>query len=225
MKTTKMKKMMRFKFIVGSLIFLTISSLSAQTDQKAKLLLDKLSAKTKAYTSIKANFNYILENKAEGLNEVQSGWIVLKGDKFILEIAGQEILSDGATIWTYLKDAEEVQITDVEEDNEDQISPGSIFTLYESGYRHEYKKDETSGGINYAIIYIYPLDLDEKSFHTIQLYIDKDKIELKKIIILSKEGDNYTYKIKSFQTNIPINDSDFVFQKSKYPDVEIVDLR
>ena len=142
-----------------------------------------------------------------------------------MEIAGQKIFCDGTTIWTYLKDAEEVQITEVEEDNEDQISPGSIFTMYESGYRHEYKKDETVGNINYAVIYIYPLDLDEKSFHTIKLYIDKDKVELKKIIILSKEGDTYTYKIKSFQTNTPLNDRDFVFDLSQYPEVEVVDLR
>ena len=113
----------------------------------------------------------------------------------------------------------------MEEDNEDQISPGSIFTMYENGYRHEYKKDETSGGINYAIIYIYPLDLDEKSFHTVKLHIDKDKLELKKIIIMSKEGDIYTYKIKSFQSNISISDDKFVFPTSKFPDVEVVDLR
>ena len=51
--------MKRFKFIIATLIVLTVFPLSAQTDQKAKELLDKLSTKTKAYTSIKANFNYI----------------------------------------------------------------------------------------------------------------------------------------------------------------------
>ena len=197
----------------------------AQTDAKAKDILDRLSVKTKAYKSIKADFNYTLDNKADGINETQSGSIAIKGSKYLLKIAGQEIRSDGKSIWTYLKDAEEVQITEVDESNENNITPTKIFTMYEKGFRHEFIKDETVGSTVTSIVNIYPLDLDEKSYHTVSLYIDKTKLEITKIVILGKEGDVYTYKIKSFQPNAVIDDAEFVFNKSKYPGVEIVDLR
>ena len=197
----------------------------AQTDEKAKVILDKLSVKTKAYKSIKADFNYTLDNKADGINETQSGSIATKGEKYLLKIAGQEIRSDGSSIWTYLKDAEEVQITEVDEDNEDNITPTKIFTMYEKGYRHEFIKDETVGAVVTSIVYIYPLDLDEKSYHTVRLYINKSKLEITKIIIMGKEGNVYTYKIKSFVPNAVIADSEFIFNASNYPGIEIVDLR
>ena len=197
----------------------------AQTDAKAKALLDQVSAKTKAYTSIKADFNYTLENKSDDFSETQSGSIAIKGSKYALKIAGQEIQCDGKTIWTYLKDAEEVQVTEVDEDNEELITPTKLFTMYEKGYRHEYVKEESLDGVTVAVINIYPLDVDNKSFHTVKLYIDKEKLEFKRVKIMGKEGDTYTYKIKSFITNAAMSDADFKFDASKHPGVEVVDLR
>ncbi len=206
------------------LLFLSIS-LFGQTDPKAKDLLDKLSAKTKSYTSIKADFNYTLVNIEMDMNETQSGSIAIKGEKYFLKIAGQEIRCNGKTVWTYLKDAEEVQISDLEEDSEDQITPTSIFTMYEKGFRHSYKGEKTISGVNAAEVHIYPLDLDEKSYHTVKLFIDKDKLQIKKVEILGKEGDTYTYTIKSFQPNASIPDSYFSFDTASHPDVDVIDLR
>ena len=217
--------MKRFKFFLSLVLTISVLAGQAQTDAKAKAILDKLSAKTKAYTSIKADFNYTLNNKSEDINETQAGSIAIKGEKYVLKIAGQEIRSDGNSIWTYLKDAEEVQITEVDEDNEDNITPTKIFTMYEKGYRHEYVKDETVNGVLTSIVNIYPLDLDDKSYHTVKLYINKAKTEITKIKILGKEGDIYTYKIKSFQPNVTISDGEFTFKASDYPGVEIIDLR
>ena len=218
-------KMKSLKIILSLILTISVLTGQAQTDAKAKAILDKLSVKTKSYTSIKAAFNYTMENKADGIDETQSGSIAIKGEKYLLNIAGQEIRSDGSSIWTYLEDAEEVRITEVDEDNEDNITPTKIFTMYEKGYRHEFIKDETLNGAVISIVNIYPLDLDEKSYHTIRLFIDKNKLEIVKIVIMGKEGDVYTYKIKSFQTNIGISDAEFVFKASSYPGVEVVDLR
>ena len=218
-------KIPRMLILALPALMISNQALLAQTDARAKALLDKVSAKTKAYTTIKADFNYTLENKADDISETQSGSIAIKGKKYALKIAGQEIKCDGQTIWTYLKDADEVQITEVDEDNEDMITPTKLFTMYEKGYRHEYVKDETLDGLAVAVINIYPLDVDAKSYHTVKLYIDKEKLEFKRVMILGKEGDTYTYKIKSFITNAPMSDAEFTFDKSKHPGVEVVDLR
>lgn len=194
---------------------------NAQTDAKAKSLLDDLSAKTKAYSSIKADFNYTLDNSAADIHETQSGSIAIKGDKYWLKIAGQEIHCNGKTVWTYLRDAEEVQVTEFDADNKDQITPSSIFTMYEKGFRHQFIKEE--GGI--AQVNIFPLDLDSKNYHTVKLYINRGKMQISKIEILGKEGDTYTYTIKSFQPNASIPETLFSFETSKHPDVEVVDLR
>ena len=109
----------------------------AQEDTKAKDILDKLSTKTKAYKTIKADFQFTMANKAEGTNESQSGKIEIKGDKYILSISGQDVISDGQNMWTILKESKEVQINEIDEEDEEVISPNKIFTLYEEGFKYK----------------------------------------------------------------------------------------
>jgi len=194
----------------------------AQQDAKAKVILDKLSAKTKAYKTIKAEFQFTINNKAEGINESQIGKIQIKGDKYFLSIAGQDVISNGKDIYTVLQDAEEVQINNVpDEDEEGFINPNTIFTLYEDGFKYKYVKEDK--GLH--IINLYPKEVEDKEFHRIALYINKAKNEISKIKIYGKDGALTTYTIKSFVANTTIPDTKFTFNKSKHPNFEIVDLR
>ena len=66
---------------------------------------------------------------------------MLKGDKYKLEIAGQEIICNGNTLWTFIKDAEEVQVNEPEYE-EGSINPANIFTVYENGFKSFLIKNE-----------------------------------------------------------------------------------
>lgn len=204
-------------FIAG----ITSYSAVAQEDTKAKEILDKLSAKTKSYNTIKADFQFTMVNKTEGTNESQSGKIEIKGDKYFLSISGQDVISDGKNMWTILKDAEEVQINEIDEEDEDAISPNKIFTLYEKGFKYKYVKEDK--GIQ--IINLYPKAAADKSYHRIALYINKAKNEISKVKVYGKDGTITSYKIKVFTPNASISDSRFTFDKSKYSTYEVIDLR
>jgi outer membrane lipoprotein carrier protein len=210
-----------------NIVIITLTSLIglgsfAQTDTKAKAILDRLSAKTKAYKTIKADFQYTISNKSEGMNETQSGKIKIKGDKYFLSIQGQDVLSDGKFMYTIIKESEEVHITNIpEEDEEDYISPNKIFTLYEEGFKYKFVKEEN--GIQ--IINLYPKEAEEKSFHRIVLFINKAKTQITKVKVYGKDGTNFIYKIKTFTPNISIAETSFTFNKSKYPNYEKIDLR
>jgi len=210
-----------------NLIFLFISSLIAlssvaQDDVKAKAILDKLSAKTKKYTSIKTTFDYQIINKAEGLNEKQAGSLQIKGEKYYLSIKGQDVFSDGKSIYTLLKDAEEVQINSIPDENEeDVISPNTIFTLYEKGFKYKYVKEENGNDI----INLYPNNPQDKSFHRVEVQINKTKGEIYKVTVFGKDGTDMSYIIKTFTPNIAITDDTFVYSKAKYPKYDVIDLR
>ena len=162
-------------------ILISVGSFAQEIDVKAKEVLDKLSAATKAHKTIQATFNFTLNNKSENINESQSGEIFIKGDHYFLSIAGQDVMSDGKAVYTVLKDAEEVQINNMPEDNEEQyLSPNTIFTMYETGFKYKYLKEDK--GMH--IINLYPNAADEKDFHRIALFIDKEKNQINKINIL-----------------------------------------
>jgi len=202
----------------------TISSGFAQ-DEKAKKILDDLSAKTKTYSSMSASFEYKMLNKSEDIDENQSGSLIVKGDKYHLVIAGQKIISDGKTVWTVLDEAEEVQVNSVPtgEDVEDFISPTKILTLWEKGFKYGYDSEATLNGNAVDIINLFPEKADEKSFHTIKLYVNKAKKEVDQITIKGKDGTDFIYSIKNFETNKDVADTKFSFKNTSNYDV--IDLR
>ena len=53
----------------------------------------------------------------------------MKGNKYVVQITGQEIYSDGKTIWTYDKSANEVTITKVDPAS-NTISPKNCLPIF-----------------------------------------------------------------------------------------------
>ncbi|MFQ5335919.1 MAG: outer membrane lipoprotein carrier protein LolA [Flavobacteriales bacterium] len=216
-----------FKLISLTCVLMSCSMLFAQTrDPKAKAILDAMSKKTKSYASLKVDFAYILRNKAEGLNEKQNGTLYLKGDKYRLEMAGQHVMCDGKTVWTFIVDADEVQVDNVPDpgENEDQLlDPTRIFSLYEKNFKYKFKKEETRNGKVVQIIDLYPEKAADKSYHTVQLVIDKQKKQMISMEVMGKDGNHYIYKLKTITPNASAPDTLFKFDVSKAGDV--IDLR
>ena len=219
---------MKFLLKIGTVLSLFIATVNVSAqDAKAKGILDKLSAKTKTYTSMSATFEYTMKNVAEDIEESQSGSLVTQGDKYHLEIAGQKIICDGETVWTVLDEAEEVQINGVPDadETEDYISPTNILTLWEKGFKYKFDKSITLNGAAVDVINLYPEKADEQSFHTIKIYVNKAQMEVDQIDIKGKDETDFIYKIKTFKTNENISADTFVFSTAKNPTYDVIDLR
>src|SRR5450755_776892 len=87
---------------------------SQDNDPAAKKLLDQASAKIKSYKSIKAVFTLQVQDAQGASQGTKKGTLFMKGNKYLVQITGQEIYSDGKTNWTYDKPANEVTITKVD---------------------------------------------------------------------------------------------------------------
>ncbi len=220
MKTSFMKK---FTTLFCLLVFGIAGNLSGQ-DAKAKTILDELSSKTRKFASITSDFIFTLEDKAADVTQSQEGTLKMDGKMYYIKLGDNHIYSDGTTRWTYSEDMNEVYI-DHANAGEDALNPSEIYTVWETGFKHYYEKEVTEGGKVMHLIKLNPLKPAEKAYHTVQLYIDKSKMELSRIIILGKQGDNYTYDVKTFVTDKTYTVTDFTFSKAKYPGVEVIDNR
>ncbi len=187
-------------------------------DNKAKSILDLLSKKTKSYSSIKAEFTNTFSNTITDLNESQSGTIYLKENAYKLELESQIIISDGETNWIYLIDEEEVNITEID-DEENELNPSKIFTIYEDGYNYKFINE----GSNVYQINLIPKE--SSPFSKVELFINKHKMQISSFNMIDKQGSNYKYTIDSFKTNIEFNNDFFIFNTKEYPEVEVIDLR
>lgn len=205
-------------------VFMFLGS-NAQDDPKAKAILEKLSAKTKTYNTINASFNSTLENKQANLKVEQKGTIKLKGDKYRLDLDDYLVITDGATTWTYSKADNEIMIdnnADIEDDS--QIKPSELFTIWETGFKYSYEKQESVNGATCDVIKLFPKNPSERSFHTIRLFISTNN-ELKKVVVNGKSGDNYVYIINSLTPNQAFADSIFKYAASDFPGADVIDNR
>lgn len=206
------------KLFTISLLVLSTSILAQ--DQVAKDVLDKLSTTTKSYKNMTINFDFILENKSQDISETQSGFLVLEGDNFRLEMEEQTIINDGEIQWIYLADLNEVQI--MEHDPKDEMmSPNKLFTIYEEGYKYTYVSASTEKGKRIQLIELFPEE--SGAFMKIQLAVDAAKNQIHRIIMYDKHGGTYTYLVKSFKSNTEVKP--FTFNSSEFPNIEVIDLR
>ncbi len=211
------------------LIALSLTA-AAQKDPKAKEILDLVSKKIRSFTTIEAKFVNIMENQKEKVSESIDGKLMLKGKKYRIEVLGVITQCDGATKWVYMPEPNEVTVTSISdmtpEEKEGNLlaDPTEIFTIYEKGFKYQYMNDEIIDGIKNALIELVPEDR-EKPYFKIKLYIDRDKSTPSSLMYFGKDGTRYNIKIKEFNPNVLMDDALFVFNKAKYPGVEVIDLR
>ncbi len=193
----------------------------AQTDAKAKQILEGVSKKVNALKSLKANF--ALRLAGGNVKETKKGTFYMKGPKYRISLAGQEIICDNKTVWTYTKDANEVQVSNYNP-NEQTISPTKLFTnFYDKEYKYKYIGTRKAGGKVCDVIELTPVN-KSKQFTKVELLVDKTYT----IVggnIWEKNGNNYQYEVSGFTPDAKVDDAMFTFDTKKYPGVEVVDLR
>lgn len=213
--------------VLGLLLFGSPAPKNTQDqDPKAKIILDDVSKATKSYKTITAEYELVVLNKDNKQTDKQKGKIQVKGSKFKLEITGNTIVCDGKSVWTHNKDANEVSIKNFEANNEDGIDPTKIFTMYENGYKYKYNKDEKVGAIVCSQIDLFPtVKPEKKKYHTVKLYVDKKSKQVKKLMMMMKDGGVQSYEVKSMKPNTNLTDASFVFDLKPFKADQIIDER
>lgn len=220
-----MKKL--FTFLTMASMVLAASAQDknpTQNDPEAKKILDAVSAKFKTYKAPQASFTYKVENSAGKALSTKKGTVTMKGSKYKVSMDGMEIFSDGKTVWNYDKAAKEVTVNNVDASG-NAMTPQKLLTnFYDKDFYYKYNGEKKSGGKTYQEIELTPTD-KSRAFHKVYLMVDKAGHSIYSARFLEKSGSKYIYTINSMKTSASVKDSDFAFDKSKYPGVEVVDLR
>jgi outer membrane lipoprotein-sorting protein len=208
------------------LLFFITTIVSAQTtiDKKAQEILKGVSVKYKTFKSIKANFSIVVENTQDQSKQEQKGTLYIKDQKYKLQIAGQDIISDGKTRWTFVKDANEVQI-DNQKTDDNAITPSNIFTIYEKGWQSKYTGEQKLKNVLYQLVELIPGEGKSKNIFKVKLMINKLQKTISTAKILDKNGSIQTISVEKLVPDAAGDDSIYAFSKDKYPGAEVIDLR
>lgn len=220
-----MKKSIHLKVClsVAAWAWLSVSTVFAQYDPKAKGILDAMSQRYQQIGAFTSGFSYMMENPTQSINEAYEGKITVLDDKYRLKMGGQEIINDGKTVWTYFEEVNEVNIDNYNPEQGD-LSPTQIFNAYKRGFKYLYVEDQTEGGVTYHVVDLIPENNDNQ-FFKIRLFINKNDKTMKKWKVFDKNGTQYTYEITDFNPDAEVSNTAFTFDTSQYKGVEVVDLR
>lgn len=196
------------------LLFIVLSfSVFAQSN-KAISLIDGMQKKYKAMGSFSANFTYQNEGAA-----IMSGSITVKGTKFRLKTAGQEIFNNGKEVATYIKEINEVNISSFDP-SEGDLNPAKIYTFDKKAYKVTLKGE--SGG--FATVELAPVAKGTQ-VKSITLKINSKDLSVREWTIINKSGKKQYFKVSKLNPIANANDKFFSFDKKAFPGVEINDLR
>jgi len=103
------------------------------------------------------------------------------------------------------------------------MSIQKIFSVFDQKMKVRYDGEKYINGQKTRLLTFFPYSSKEDYFK-ILVWVNSNNLPVK-MEIWNRNGSVVTYTLKSIKTNIGISDQIFVFDKSKYPDVEINDLR
>lgn len=219
-----MKKILPAILLLSTLHTMAQPKGMGKNDQDAQKILDGVSAKFKGFKSVTAKFTLKSENSAGKVQGSKSGTVNMKGGKYHITLATQEIFCDGSNTWTYDKSSNEVQINKFDGAS-GTITPQKMFTdFYSKDFLIKSNGAVKLSGKSLEEIELTPID-KTKTFFKVLVDVDKASHMVKQTKIFEKAGNRYTYSVSSMTTSGVLPDALFTFDARKYPKVEVVDLR
>ena len=215
---------MRKIYLTIALMISGFVVMAQKNDPAAKQVLDGVSNKFKTFNSVQAGFTYKVEDAKGKAMSTKKGNVSMKGNKYKVSFGGQEIFSDGNTVWNYDKNSNEVTINNVDPSGS-ALTPQKLFTnFYDNDFLYLLNGEKKIAGKTMQEIEMTPTD-NSKPCHKVYLQVDKVAKTIYSTKVLENGGNRYTYTVSNMKTNAALTDKQFTFDKSKYPGVEVVDLR
>ena len=204
-------------FSLISVLFFSCFSVFAQSNPDAESVLNKTTEKVQSSKGINVSFSLTQKDKFGHSLSSSKGILKIKGSKYYIKQEQSETYCNGVQIWNYDGD-KEVTVAKVDNDDEDAFSPQQILTGFN-------KKDfdlklVSSAGTTYQV-QLTPVD-KRKNFKQILLYINKSTNLVSKAVIIDKTDSFTEINFSNISLNSTFSDSQFVFDATKHPGVEII---
>ena len=211
------------------IIFLFLMCAYGQDDARSQKIIDDMVAKFKTYPSVSISFSAIVTQLQDKSEMAQEGKLWLKGNKYKLEIPNNVFYFDGAKIYLYLPEVNEVNITKPDPDENDEdlqlMNPQIWFHLSSKNFKSVLIKESTQNGRRVYEIDLYPIQLKTTKYSRIRTMIEKSTLQLVYLNAFLKDGTQYAVSLKPYDIlQTALRDSFFTFNRLEHPNVEVIDL-
>lgn len=194
-----------------AVMIMTVITTMAVYGQTAKTVLDKTAAVLNNKTGVTAQYSLTLDG-----NNL-SGSISVKGRKFYITSPMTTTWFNGKTQWTYVKNNEEVNVSNPNEEELQMINPYNFVNIYRKGYKYTM----TTKGNDHTV----HLTATDKKKGIQEMYVTVNaKTYVPSQIKMKQKNKWVTITVKKF-AKANLSDGIFTFKAADFPKAEIIDLR
>lgn len=207
---------MKTKNIIACLFLLfAAQAVSAQNNAEAfvRLLVNQM----KSHKNVEMDFTYQTSPDGKNFSDSEKGHAWLQGQAYKIEMAEQQIISDGQTIWTYLVDDEEVMVSNASEGEDN--TPLKLLTALDESYV------ATLTGVDAQGVASIELANPNGQYKRVSLKVDTKKADLKSADIYMEDGSKVAITVEAMKYDQKLDEKFFTFDTKKHPKVDVIDMR
>ncbi len=191
-----------------------LTAFSASAVETADAFLGRVAAKLKSSPSIVASYRLTTDGAS------QRGTLTVAGNCFTIDAPGLRSWYDGKTQWTYSSQTGEVNITEPSPEEVEQINPFAVINAFRQGYKSQFvpapaglKKIKMTSSV------------PGNDISNVLLTVSDKTLDPSEIVLTLSSNQVIIIRIDSVKAGVKMSASSFRFDKSKFPGVEVVDLR
>ena len=207
---------MKTKNIIACL-FLLFATQAVSAQNNAEALIRVLVDQIKSHQNVEMTFNYQISPDGKQMGDSEKGHAWLQGEAYKVEMADEQTISDGKTIWLYLVDEEEVMISNATDGIDN--TPLKLLTSLDENYV------ATLTGIDTQGIATIELAKPKGQYKRVTLKINAKKSELKSADIYYEDGNKLVINVEEMKFDQKLDDKFFTFDTKKHPKVDVIDMR
>lgn len=192
-------------------------------DPEADKLLKAMRNKVNTAKDLKATFVKTLEMRgATQKPHKTNGTLKFKTGKFKMDFTDQVVVCNGATLWSYLPEEQEITISKYDE--KEGFSPDRMFTFSQEKMKTQFNGAETANQKAATKVTLYPVDA-KLDYFKVEIWIITAESLPTRLKIWNRNGSIVTYDLTGVAVNTGLADTEFAFDVKKYPGAEVIDNR
>ena len=207
--------MRRFLIIMASVLCLSMQA------QDARKILDATATKIRKSGDIKVSFTAtsFIGNTEQSKTD---GTMLLQDKKMHMDTPDMKTWYDGTTLWSYIPESCEVNVTTPTQKEMSVMHPYSFLNAYKKGYKLSAKESTLRGEKTYEVHMLARY----AGYMAQEVYLDIRQSDYTPLCVRAKQDGNWIrVSIHHFQGGLKLDKSVFRFDSAQYPDADVIDLR
>lgn len=202
------------------LLLLLLSFLPAVLPaQDAVAFLDKAVAVLKKDAAVHMDYAYSVYDADGVLLHKDSGIMRIDGNRYSLLMDDMKVWCDGRTQWSYMKEVDEIYVTDAMSDEAQSLSPLSILERYSELFSPVIKR---SGD---RVEVVLTSSDSSSAISGVVLVFDEASCRIESMTMLMTNGGRIDVGMTNYAAGCSFAESSYVCPVADFPTAEVVDMR